>query len=207
MMSLFKGDPSAALAKTQDRIASVESNLADMALKRRERLLTAEDPVEVAALDKAIEAETANLAILHDRIKALRPMSMAEAADRKSAFLADKTTKAALMAGSANETAEWRLITENLYQAPEITQPRDEVTEHLNASSGYTLPDDVLQEFRENKPVTPNEYRMARARFEARIQDPAWQTKINRGDPEARKELALIQSILSRPIRSPQSQP
>jgi hypothetical protein len=129
------------------------------------------------------------------------PMSMAEAASRKTEFLANKEKTAALMNGDAAVTAEWRLITSNLWQPPQFTQPRDEVTEHLQESSGYTLSPEVLQEFRENRPVTPDEHRMARARFDARKQDPEWIAKLNRGNPEVKKELALIQSILSRPVR------
>jgi hypothetical protein len=129
------------------------------------------------------------------------PMSPAEAASRKSDFLASKEKMSALMAGDAAVTAEWKLITQNLWQPQQFTQPRYEVTEHLQSSSGYQLSPEVLQEFRENRPVTPDEHRMARARFDARKQDPEWIAKLNRGNPEVKKELALIQSILSRPVR------
>lgn len=134
-------------------------------------------------------------------VPAAPAMSPAEAASRKSEFLASKEKTTALMNGDAAATNEWRLITQNLYQPPQFTQARDEVTEHLWESSGYTLRPEVLQEFRENRPVSPDEYRFARARFDARKQDPEWISKLNRGDPETKKELALIQSILSRPVR------
>jgi hypothetical protein len=74
--------------------------------------------------------------------------SMQEAASRKEAFLADKEKTAALMNGDVAATNEWRLITQNLWQPPQFTQPRDEVTEHLQESSGYQLSPEVLQEFR-----------------------------------------------------------
>jgi hypothetical protein len=133
--------------------------------------------------------------------------SMQEAASRKEAFLADKEKTAALMNGDVAATNEWRLITQNLWQPPQFTQPRDEVTEHLQESSGYQLSPEVLQEFRENRPVSPDEYRMAQQRLESRKQDPQWLAKYMRGDHEAKKEFALITSILSRPIRTPQTQP
>ena len=126
---------------------------------------------------------------------------MAKAASRKQEFLSDQTKINALMAGDVKATAEWQLITNHLYQPPQVTAPRDEVTNHLQESSGYTLPPEVLQEYRENRPVTSDEYRMARAKFDSRLQDREWQAKLNRGDLEAKKELALIQSILSRPVR------
>jgi hypothetical protein len=119
--------------------------------------------------------------------------SMQEAASRKEAFLADKEKTAALMNGDVAATNEWRLITQNLWQPPQFTQPRDSP--------------EVLQEFRENRPVSPDEYRMAQQRLESRKQDPQWLAKNMRGDHEAKKEFALITSILSRPIRTPQTQP
>jgi hypothetical protein len=127
--------------------------------------------------------------------------SPAEAQSRKSEFLANKEKTTALMNGDVGATNEWRLITENLYQPPQFTQGRDEVTGHLQANSGYQLRDEVLQEFRENRPVTPAEYRMAQQRLESRKQDPEWRAKYFRGDHEALKEVALINSILSRPVR------
>jgi hypothetical protein len=134
------------------------------------------------------------------------PMSQLEAASRKDAFLADKTKTTALMNGDAAATAEWRLITENLWQPSQFIQPRDEVTEHLQESAGYQLSDEVLAEFRENRSVTPAEYRLAQQRLESRKNDPEWRAKYFRGDHEARKEKALIDSILSRPIRTPEPQ-
>jgi hypothetical protein len=134
-------------------------------------------------------------------VPAAPAMSPAEAASRKSEFMANKEKTTALMNGDAAATAEWRLITQNLWQPAQFTQPRDEVTEHLQESSGYALSPEVLQEFRENRPVTPDEHRMARVRFDARKQDPEWIAKLNRGNPEVKKELALIQSILSRSVR------
>jgi hypothetical protein len=134
------------------------------------------------------------------------PISMAAAASMKEAFLADKTKTTALLDGDAAATAEWRLINDHLWQPPQFTQPRDEVTEHLQESSGYALSPEVLQEFRENRSVSPAEHRMARQRLESRKQDPEWLTKYFRGDHEVKKEVALINSILSRPISdNPQS--
>jgi hypothetical protein len=74
-MSPFKQDPSLALTKTQDKIASIRANIEALQAKRAEKLLEAEDPAEVVKIDKAIEAEEANLTILltilGDRVRAL----------------------------------------------------------------------------------------------------------------------------------------
>jgi hypothetical protein len=71
-MSLFKQGPALALAKTEDKIASIRANIEALRAKRAEKLLEAEDPSEVVRLDKSIEAEQANLAILNDRVVALK---------------------------------------------------------------------------------------------------------------------------------------
>jgi hypothetical protein len=139
-------------------------------------------------------------------VPAAPAMSMQEAASRKQEFLADQKMVDALMAGEVNATSLWRSINNSLWQPPQFTQPRDEVTEHLQQSSGYQLSPEVLQEFRENRAVSPDEYRMAQQRLESRKQDPQWIAKYMRGDHEAKKEFALITSILSRPVRDPQPQ-
>jgi hypothetical protein len=72
MMSLFKGDPAAALAKTQDRIASIERNIAELRATRQAKLVVAEDAAEVLQTDKAIEAEEVNLQIYRDKVRALK---------------------------------------------------------------------------------------------------------------------------------------
>jgi len=136
-------------------------------------------------------------------VPAAPPISMGEAASRKEAFLADKTKTTALLNGDVNATAEWRLITENIYQAPQVAAPRDEVTEALNASGGYQLPADVLQEYRENRPVTSQERRFALAKFEDFKNSPEWFAKYQRGDMQCRRDLTLVQSILSRPAKDP----
>jgi hypothetical protein len=72
MMTLFKGDPQAALDKTRAKLSSVEDNISSLKAKRAETLLAAEDAGAVVTIDKAIEAESANAVICQDRIKALQ---------------------------------------------------------------------------------------------------------------------------------------
>jgi hypothetical protein len=71
-MSLFKQDPALALAKTEDKIASINANIEALQAKRAEKLLEAEDPSVVVRIDAAISAEQANIVILNDRILALK---------------------------------------------------------------------------------------------------------------------------------------
>jgi hypothetical protein len=123
-------------------------------------------------------------------VPAAPAFSPAEAESRKSEFMANKEKTTALMNGDAAATAEWRLITQNLWQPAQFTQPRDEVTEHLQESSGYALSPEVLQEFRENRPVTPDEHRMARARFDARKQDAEWIAKLKSRQSRSQKGIS-----------------
>jgi hypothetical protein len=128
-------------------------------------------------------------------------MSMAEAAARKTEFLGSKEKMAALMAGDAAINAEWKLITQNLWQAPAIIGPRDQAVEDLNESTGYALPKDVLDEYRRNDPVTPETVRAAEARWESLKRDPDFISRFNRKEPEAMKLWGSYVSIKSRPIR------
>jgi hypothetical protein len=69
---IFKSDPQSALSKAQEKIASIEANLAQLQTSRAAKLVTAEDAAEVLTVDRAIEAERVNLTIYRDRVKALQ---------------------------------------------------------------------------------------------------------------------------------------
>jgi hypothetical protein len=98
------------------------------------------------------------------------------------------------------------LITNNLYQPPEITAPRDEVTAHLQESAGHSLSAEILAEFQRNDPVTLETRRATEALWEDRKSDPDWIARFNRHEVKAKKEWALITSILSRPVRDASNQ-
>jgi hypothetical protein len=129
------------------------------------------------------------------------PMSPAEAADRKASFLSNKEKMNALFRDEASAVAEWRQITNNLYQTPQIVGPRDQAAEDLNASTGWALPDNVVDEYRANTPVTPEVLRAANARWESLMRDPDFIARFNRKEPEAMKQWGAIVSIRSRPLR------
>jgi hypothetical protein len=134
-------------------------------------------------------------------------MSVSEATSRKNEFMADKAKVDALMAGDADATATWRSIVNAISAQPLTpTDPREEAAEALQQSAGFQLSEEVLQEIRENRPVSPLERHFAQSKFDEFKNDPAWIQALNRGSMKERKELALIQSILSRPVRDPQSQ-
>jgi hypothetical protein len=63
-----------------------------------------------------------------------------------------------------------------------------------------------LDEFRRNDPVTPDVRRATEALWEEKKNDADWIARFNRGEVKAKKEWALITSIMSRPVRD-QSQP
>jgi hypothetical protein len=136
-------------------------------------------------------------------VPAAPAMSPAEAASRKSEFLGSKEKTTTLMNGDAAATAEWKLINEHLWQAPAIIGPRDQAAEDLNASTGYALPDGVVDEYRRNDPVTPEVRRQAEHRWDALIRDPDFIARFNRKEPEAMRQWGAIVSIRSRPVRQP----
>jgi len=134
-------------------------------------------------------------------VPAAVPMSPTEAASRKAAFMADQTKVDALMAGEINASTEWRNITNNLYAPPPPTGSREELAEHLSAASGHTLSPEILAEVRANTPITSRERQETEALWNDRQRDPAWFARLMRGERTALKEKALIDFMLSRPIR------
>src|SRR5262249_13342952 len=117
--------------------------------------------------DSADNATTANDLGLAPVVPAAPPMSVAEAVSRKSEFFADKAKMDALMAGDVNVTAEWRNIVNAISVQPATpTDLREEATEHLQQTAGFTLRPEVLEEFRSNAPVSPLERHFAQAKFE-----------------------------------------
>lgn len=59
------------------------------------------------------------------------------------------------------------------------------------------LPPEAIQHYREGKPVSADEYRMAYAKKQSLFDDPNWRTKYFNNDHEARMQLSLLQVILS----------
>jgi hypothetical protein len=134
-------------------------------------------------------------------------MSHAEATSRKGEFLADQAKMDALMKGDVTVTHEWQAIVAGLSARPAtMTGPRDDLAAHLQECSGHTLSPEVLQEIRDNPPITPDERHQTLALWEDRQRDPQWRARLNRGELKAKQEMALIQFMLSRSVRDPQVQ-
>jgi hypothetical protein len=134
------------------------------------------------------------------------PLSYAAAESRKLEMINDAEIRNKIMAGDVDANAEWKRVVEALSRPPETpTGGREAVAEQLNASAGFQLSEEVLREFVENRPVSPQEVYFAREKFNELKNDPSWFQRYQRGDMEARKQMALINSILSRPIQDPQS--
>jgi len=132
------------------------------------------------------------------------PMSYAEADSRRAEFMQSAELRDKLMAGDVETTHLWKRITEGLSAPPETPAgQREELVEHINASSGYQIRPEVLEHVRTNGSITPDERRMTIALWESRKADPDWIARFNRGDLEARKEMALININLASPVRDP----
>jgi hypothetical protein len=130
-------------------------------------------------------------------------MSVAEAASRKNEFMADKAKVDALFAGDVSATEEWRNIVNAISAQPVATTGREAVADDINAASGYSLSPEVLDQVRNNTPITPEERRWTLALWEEKKQDPDFIARLNRGEMKARKEMALININLASPVRDP----
>lgn len=136
----------------------------------------------------------------------LPPLSYAEANDRRVEFMQSAELRDKLMAGDVETTHLWKRIVEGLSaQAAAPASPLAEAAQHLQQTSGDQLNDFQILEIEENHPVTPLIRRKTEALWQDRKSDAQWFARYQRGEMTARKEMALIQSILSRPVRDPES--
>src|SRR5262245_8779192 len=117
------------------------------------------------------------------------PLSYASAESRKAELIADAEFCNLLLNGDVAANAEWKRVVEAISRPPEIPTGREAVVEAINAASGYTLSSEVLQQVREDRPITPEERRATVALWESRQRDPEWVARLNRGDLAAKKEL------------------
>jgi len=62
------------------------------------------------------------------------------------------------------------------------TGSREAATAHPQEISGHSLTPDVREEFRENRPVTPDERRATLALWEDRKADPEWFARYQRAN-------------------------
>jgi hypothetical protein len=135
------------------------------------------------------------------------PLSYAAAESRKQEILASAELRQKIFDGDIDATVEWRRLTEALSRPSETSaDPRTEAAEHLQQSAGYTLAPEIVQEIVENRPVSPLERRFAQAKWDELKRDADWFQRYQRGEQKALKEKALVDSILSRPVKDPQSQ-
>jgi len=134
------------------------------------------------------------------------PMPYAEAVSRKAEMLASEEIRNKIMSGDADANREWKRVVEGLSAIPPTTTgARDDLAAHIQECSGHSLSPEHLQEIRDNPPITPDERRQTEALWNDRQHDPEWRARLNRGEVKARRELSLIQFMLSRPVRQPQN--
>jgi hypothetical protein len=119
-------------------------------------------------------------------------MSYAQATSMKQEFFANKEKMAALMAGGVEANREWQMITAGLSQQPPAPTGDRE-------AAGAHLPQEIIDEFVRNDPVTPEVLRGAEARWESLTRAPV--ARFNRKETDAMQKYGAYISIKSRPVR------
>jgi hypothetical protein len=128
-------------------------------------------------------------------------MSYAQATSMKQEFFANKEKMAALMAGGVEANREWQMITAGLSQQPPApTGDREADGAHLQEATGYALPQEIIDEFVRNDPVTPEVLRGAEARWESLTRAPDFVARFNRKETDAMQKYGAYISIKSRPV-------
>lgn len=79
---------------------------------------------------------------------------------------------------------------------PTPEEQRAEMADHLGTQ--FDVSSAVLDEIRQGKPASLEEHRLARGRKSSLMADPAWVTRYMAGDATARRDMWLLNSILSR---------
>jgi hypothetical protein len=74
-----------------------------------------------------------------------------------------------------------------------------QVADHLEAVGDLSAA--VIQEIREGKPASQEEFRLATNRKQARMADPKWVANYLNNGAEERREMLLLNSIISRGMR------
>jgi hypothetical protein len=79
---------------------------------------------------------------------------------------------------------------------PTAAAQNAEMADHL--STLFDISPGIMEEIRQGKPASLDEHRLAVGRKAARMSDPAWVNRYMTGDAEARREMWLLNSILTR---------
>jgi hypothetical protein len=107
--------------------------------------------------------------------------------------------------GSHETRAELQKLHELAYQptansiisgAPTDEQQWGEVADHLSLAGDLSA--GVIEEIRQGKPGPSEEYRLAVNRKRSRMSDPAWVAKYLNNGADERREMLLLNSIISR---------
>jgi hypothetical protein len=137
------------------------------------------------------------------------PQTVAEQARATlEAHKADPEWTRKYLAGDHEARAEMLRLTEAMHApvhgqisigGPSPEYQRNDQAEHLAATGD--LPPAVVEQIRRGDPVSADEYRMAVGRKRALIGDPGFREKYMRGDADARRQMLLLDVILSSSIK------
>ena len=117
-------------------------------------------------------------------------------------MLADPAIRDKIMQGDVETRAEYdRVIRSLAFGQPPAAPENDRqaMVEHLRQHADIS--EAVADEIRSGRASSPWEYQQALRLREHLFQDQGWVEKYNKGDRRAQTEVALINVILSRPVR------
>jgi hypothetical protein len=137
----------------------------------------------------------------------LPEISYAAAVSRKAELLGNEEWRTKYLAGDVTAKAEMDQIVKALTPAPPQPSAPDSVDGLEEWVRGVAdVSEGVIEEIRTARPVSPLERRLAVQRKESRFNDPTFVERYFAGDPDAKREVLLINVILASPVRDPQTQ-
>lgn len=130
-----------------------------------------------------------------------------EAVAKIAALKADPSWVQKHLSGDHETAAELRQLHELAFSpapssiisgAPTVEAQWAETAAHLALAGDLSA--GVIEEIKQGKPAGAEEYRLAVGRKNARMSDPAWRARYLNNGAEERREMLLLNSIISRGV-------
>lgn len=122
-----------------------------------------------------------------------------EAAGEKSQLLADPAFRDRVLANNTDARDQLRALNQTIVTKGGVSEQTESHIAQLQIDAD--LPNEVVAQLRENHPVSAAERVTAQRSRDALMKDQAWVQKFYSGDRAAKREMTLLNIVLSAPVK------